>query len=136
MSKIIAGAEAINNGEHYATQLTVNQHQLISDELPESGGMDLGPAPGDYICMGLASCTVMTLRMYTERKKWKVGQIKAKVTLVKGSDMPSGKNTFYCEISISGELNEEQHKRMMEIAKACPIHRQLTKTSDVVTVLA
>ena len=135
MPKIIAAAEARNQGEKYATHLKVQQHALLADELPEYGGKDLGPAPGDYLCMALASCTVMTLRMYAERKQWPVEDIHVKVNLVKGADMASGQNTFFCEIKVTGELTDEQQKRMMEIAKACPIHRLLTKPSDVVTIM-
>ena len=133
--KVIASALAYNNGAQYATELKVNGHALISDELPEYNGKDLGPAPGDYICMGLASCTAITLRMYALRKQWNVREIQVKVTLVKAADMPSGKNTFYCEIKLEGDVTSDQEKRMMEIAKACPIHRLLAKPSEVVTLL-
>jgi putative redox protein len=136
LSTIIASALATNTGEQYATALTVNSHNLVADELPQHNGKDLGPAPGDYVCMGLASCTAMTLRMYAERKQWMVNSITVKVTLVKAADMPSGKNTFYCEVKLTGQLTGEQEKRMMEIAKACPIHRLLTKPNDVVTVMS
>ena len=136
MPNIIASALAINTGEQYATSLTVNGHNLIADELPQQNGKDLGPAPGDYVCMGLASCTAITLRMYAERKQWAVNNISVKVTLVKGSEMSSGKNTFYCAVKLTGEMTAEQEKRMMEIAKVCPIHRLLTKPSDVVTVMS
>jgi putative redox protein len=135
VSKIIATAEAENRGERYATKVSVHQHVLVSDELPEFGGKDLGPSPGDYVCIALASCTVMTLRMYADRKQWKVDDIKVKVNLVKGTDMGSGKNTFYCDVTVTGELDETQYKRLMEIARACPIHRLLCKPSDVVVVM-
>lgn len=135
MPKIIATAEAQNRGEKYATKLRVHEHSFLSDELPEFGGQDLGPAPGDYLCMALASCTVMTLRMYAERKQWKVNEISVTVNLVKGTDMSSGQHTFFCEVKVTGELGAEQQKRLMEIAKACPIHRLLTRPSEVVTVM-
>jgi putative redox protein len=135
VAKVIASAEAINKGEQYTTELKVNQHQLIADELTEVNGKDLGPAPGDYVCMGLASCTAITLRMYAERKQWVVNSISVKVTLVKAADMPSAKNTFYCEVKLEGDLNAEQQMRMMEIAKACPIHKLLLKPSDVITLM-
>ncbi|MBN9295866.1 MAG: OsmC family protein [Filimonas sp.] len=135
-TKIVAAAEAENNGALYETKLTVNQHVLIADELPASNGKDLGPSPGDFICMSLASCTVITLRMYINRKQWNIENIKAKVTLIKGDQTASGNNTFYCELIFTGEIDPEQHKRLLEIAKACPIHRLLGKPSDVVTVIA
>ena len=133
--KIIASALAENHGEVYKTELKINQHLLIADELQEVGGKDEGPAPGDYLCMALASCKVITLRMYAQRKNWKADVIKVKASLVKGADMESGNNTFFCEVEIRGDLTDEQKKRMLEIAKACPIDKLLRKPSDVVSVL-
>lgn len=135
MSKVIASAIAINKGQRYATNLVVNEHRFIADELPEYNGQNLGPAPGDYVCAALASCTAITLRMYAERKRWKVDEINVNVKLVKGAEMASGLNTFYCEVKLDGDLTAEQHKRMMEIAKACPVHRMLIKPSDVITIM-
>ncbi len=136
MTKIIATAEAENKGGGYTTNMKVHQFELIADEPTELGGNNLGPSPGDYLCMALASCTVITLRMYSDRKKWKVDNIRVKVNLVKGTEMASGNNTFYCEVSLSGELDEEQKKRLLEISKACPVHRLLDKPSDTITILA
>lgn len=133
MPKIIATAEAQNNGELYATKINVHQFHFLADEPHESGGKDLGPDPNDYVCMALASCTVITLRMYAERKKWKVDEIRVKINLVKGAETASGNNTFYVDVSVTGDLSDEQRKRLTEIANACPVHRLITKASDVVT---
>ena len=132
---IIASALAENNGEIYRTELKINQHLLIADELQSAGGKDEGPAPGDYLCMSLASCKAITLRMYAQRKDWKVDIIKVKVNLVKGSDMESGNNTFFSEVDIKGDLNDEQKSRLLQIAKACPIDKLLIKSSDSISVL-
>lgn len=134
-TKIIASALAENTGEVYRTELKINHHLLIADEPAEVGGKDEGPAPGDYLCMSLASCKVITLRMYAERKNWKIDVIKIRVNLVKGSDMESGNNTFFCEVELNGDITDEQKSRMMEIAKACPIDKLLRKPSDIVSVL-
>ena len=133
--KIIATATAENTGEIYQTVLKINQHMLVADELPEVGGKDTGPAPGDFLCMSLASCKVITLRMYAQRKNWKADVIKIKVNLVKGANMETGNNTFFCEVEIQGDLTDEQKSRMMEIARACPVDKLLRKPNDVVSVL-
>lgn len=134
-TKIIASGQAENTGDIYKTELKINQHLLIADEPPEAGGKDEGPAPGDYLCMSLASCKAITLRMYAQRKDWKVDVIKVKVNLVKGSEMESGNNTFFSEVDIKGDLSDEQKARMLQIAKACPIDRLLIKSSDSISVL-
>ncbi len=133
--KIIATAEAENRGEVYKTDMNVHQHTVIADEPPQYGGKDTGPSPTDYLCMALASCKVITLRMYAQRKNWNVEQIKVKVDLIKGSSNPLSSHTFYSEISVAGSLTEEQKKRLLEISKACPIHKLLMKPSEMVTVI-
>lgn len=134
MATIIATATAVNSGEKYTTSLQAHQHCLVVDEPVQAGGQDAGPAPGDLLCMSLASCTAITLRMYADRKGWQVPEISVAVNLVKGTEMPSGNNTFYCDVKWTGELTPEQEKRFIEIAKACPIHRLLTKPSEVITI--
>ncbi len=134
-TKIIASGQAENTGDIYKTELKSNHHLLIADELPEVGGKDEGPAPGDYLCMSLASCKAITLRMYAQRKNWKIDVIKVKVNLVKGSDVESGNNTFFSEVEIKGDITDEQRTRMLQIAKVCPIDKLLTKPSDSISVL-
>lgn len=135
MAKIIASAQASNIGDTYTTALQSGRHNLIADELPAVNGADLGPAPGDYLCMALASCTAITLRMYAQRKGWEIAAINVTAKLIKGTEMASGNNTFYCEVKLDGQMAPEQEKRILEIARACPIHRMLIKQSDVVTLL-
>ena len=134
-TKIIASATAENNGEIYKTALTTNQHLLVAYELPAVGGKDEGPAPADYMCMALASCKAITLRMYAQRKNWQVDAIKVKASLVKGTAMESGNNTFFCEIEIKGDVTDEQKMRMLEIAKACPVDKLLRRPSEMVSLL-
>jgi putative redox protein len=134
-TKIIATAEAENTGTLYTTQGRLHQQELLVDESTEFGGQDQGPMPGDYLCLSLASCKVITLRMYAQRKGWLVNQIKVTVSLAKGSQTETGQYTFFCELSLTGELDEAQRKRLLEISKACPIQRLLAKPSEVVTKL-
>ena len=135
MPKIIATAEVINKSENYTSQVRVNQHEFLVDEPVEKGGKDTGPAPGDYLCAALASCKAITLRMYTQRKKWEVGEIKVSVNLVSGKETVSGNNTFFSSLNFTGTLDDEQQKRLLVIANSCPLHRLLTKANEVVTTI-
>ena len=134
-TKIIAAAVAENKGTSYTTNLIANGHEYIADEAVQYGGDDTGASPGEYVCMALASCKAITLRMYANRKQWKVDEIKVKVSMVKGDQMSSGLNTFYCAINLVGELSEAQQKRLLEISKACPVDRLLRKPNEVLTMI-
>ena len=135
MGKVIATAEVTNNGNQYTSDVSINQHDLLVDEPVEKGGEDLGPAPGDYLCAALASCKAITLRMYAQRKKWKIDEIKVKVDLVKNNQSESLSNTFVCELSFVGNLDEEQIKRLEVIASSCPLHKLLSKPNKIITTL-
>jgi len=134
-TKIIASAEANNKGQVYTTKLFADDREYIADEPKVFGGNDEGAAPAQYVCMALASCKAITLRMYANRKKWTVDEIKVKVSMVKGDQMPLGLNTFFCSITFVGELTDEQEKRLLEISKVCPVDRLLSKPSEVVTLI-
>jgi putative redox protein len=113
----------------YKTELTSRSHSIIADEPLEAGGKDLGPRPGDFIRMGLASCTAITLRMYANRKNLDVSKINVSV-----SNGPFDAGTTYkTEIEIIGNLDEAQKTRMLQIAKLCPVHKALTNPIKIET---
>lgn len=134
-AKILASAEAVNNGDVLTTNVFADGFEHVVDEPEMYGGNNEGAAPAQYICMSLASCKAITLRMYAKRKKWVLDEIQVKVNMVKGDQMTSGLNTFFCSIKLSGALTEEQEKRLMEISKVCPIDRLLSKPNEVVTIM-
>jgi putative redox protein len=134
-TKILGNAIAENSGAIYRTSVKSGSNLFIVDEPKEFGGNEEGPAPVDYLCMALASCKAITIRMYVKRKGWDLENVKVKVTFVKGDQMASGKNTFYCAVSLAGDLSEDQLKRILEISRVCPVDRLLNKPGDVITII-
>ena len=127
----ILSATATLGRSHYHTELTARRHVLIGDEPVEIGGTDDGPRPGDFIRMGLASCTAITLRMYADRKQWNVERI-----VVKVSNGPFADKTRYqTDIEIAGQLSQEQKERLMQIAQKCPVHKTLINPIEIETSL-
>ncbi len=115
----------------YRTELRARKHIVIADEPPDAGGTDLGPRPGDFLRMSLASCTAITLRMYANRKGFDIEQIEVEVST---SEEP-GKTLYRTVIEIKGVLTEEQKVRMMQIAKLCPVHKVLMNPIEIQTSL-
>ncbi len=127
----VLSATATIGRENYHTELHARTHALIADEPVEIGGTDEGPRPGDFVRMGLASCTAITLRMYADRKQWDVERIRVTV-----SNGPFNQKTSYqTEIDITGSLSEDQKERMLQIAKLCPVHKTLTNPIEIETNL-
>lgn len=131
-SKEVQTAIAVIGKDHYRTTLQSRTHTLVGDEPLDIGGEDLGPRPGDFVRMALASCTAITLRMYADRKQWPVDQIEVRV-----SNGPfQEKTTYTSDIEITGNLSDEQKERMVQIAKLCPVHKTLTNPIEIITQLS
>lgn len=65
---IIANAKVKTCVEAWSGEVSSGRHQFITDKPASFGGQDKGPAPYDFICTGLISCTMITLRMYAQHK--------------------------------------------------------------------
>ncbi len=129
MSDIVAIASI--DESTYKTELRAGQHTLLADEPRDAGGTDLGPRPGDLLQLSLASCVAITLRMYANRKGWLVHNIEVRVS----GELEDGKTTLRSDVSLSGKLSEEQKRRMLQIAKLCPVHKTLMSPIEIQTSL-
>jgi putative redox protein len=125
----------------FQQEIEIRGHRLIADEPVESGGLDSGPDPYDFLLAGLGACTAMTLRLYAERKSLPLERVTVQLTHTKihASDCAE------CEtrdgmvdridrvIKLSGNLDESQRARLIEIADKCPVHRTLTSEIQIRT---
>lgn len=129
--------------ENYKTVMTAGNHELISDEPEKVGGKDLGPDPYDYLLMSLGSCSVITMRMYADRKEWPVEDIYIEMRHFKDHsddcedcDDPKARiDKVEKEIIIKGDLSDEQIDRLLEISKKCPVHRTLLNDIEIVSTV-
>lgn len=129
--------------EDYTSDIIANGHRLTADEPTEMGGNNFGPSPYDYLLSALGACTAITLRMYANRKKWDLQE--ALVHLSHKKDYAS--DCEDCEtdkskidvmersIKLKGNLDEDQKKRLIEIADKCPVHKTLHGDIEVRTTL-
>jgi putative redox protein len=106
---------------NYQVQLENGRHKFSADEPKDLGGADTAPAPDELLEASLASCTAITLRMYAERKAWMILSIEVSVSL----ERIEGKTFFTRQVTIHGEVAEEQKQRLLQIAKACPVSKTL-----------
>jgi putative redox protein len=117
----------------YTTQIEVGGHALTGDEPERNGGHDAGPAPYDFLLAGLASCTAITLRMYADRKQWPVTAVDVDLHLTHDED---GGTLIRRTLNISGEVDQEQKARMMEIAEKTPVTLTMKAGMRIDTKLA
>jgi putative redox protein len=112
----MAHAHASIGTTNYQTAITTGHHRLVADESPALGGKDVGPGPYELLTSALAACTVITLRMYAERKQWPVTAVRVDVHFVRQGDQQHIDRV----LTIEG-ADAEQRKRMAEIAERTPV---------------
>lgn len=128
----------------YLTEIKAGPHSFLADEPESVGGTNLGPTPYGYLSAALGACTSMTLRMYADRKKWDLKEVRVHVSHSKDyyedseavEDKKSKIDIFDREIELEGNLDDEQRARLLEIADRCPVHRTLHSDVKVITKLA
>ena len=131
------------NDYTYSQLLTAGQHAFVCDEPAESGGDGLGPSPYELLLWSLGACTAMTLLMYARRKGWDLAEVSVHLThdRVHASDSQDAESDgarverITRDISVRGNLSEEQTQRLLEIAARCPVHKTLTSCPKVVDSL-
>jgi putative redox protein len=128
----------------FRTEVDVGGHHLVVDEPVAVGGTDAGPTPYEMLLAGLGACTVMTLRLYADRRKWPLER--ARVTLQHRK--VHAQDCAECDrkatkmdvvdriITLEGTLTEEQRAKLMEIAERCPVHQTLQSKIQVNTRIA
>jgi putative redox protein len=121
-------------GGRYQVEVLAASGAFFADEPEEVGGLGSGPTPYDLLGSALGACTVMTIRLYAERKGWPLDAVTVRVLHRSGG--LKAKDRFAREIVLEGELAPEQRRRLLEIAERCPVHETLERGSDVITVLA
>ena len=122
---------AIIGRDRYRTELITNGHHLVADEPEEVGGKNLGPGPGEFLMVSLASCTAITVRMYADRKQWPLEKIRVEVT----SERSDKTTIFTRHVYFEGALDDVQRNRLLQIANACPVHKTLTHPIEIKTEL-
>ena len=130
------------HGGKFQQEILTGQHRLLADEPVKLGGLDSGPGPYDFLLAGLGACTSMTIRLYADFKNIPLDNVSVRLSHGK----IHAKDCATCDskvsmvdrieraITLEGALDDEQRKRLMEIADKCPGHRTLESEIDIRTV--
>ena len=134
--------KVMESGEgKFAEHLLYGRHHLLADEPVAAGGSDRGPGPYELLLMALGACTTMTLRVYADRKGWPLGRVSVRLRHRKihaedcaDCETKQGMlDRIEREITLDGDLDAAQRKRLLEIADMCPVHRTLTSEVKIDT---
>ena len=120
----------------YRVDITNGTHTWRADEPVDVGGDNTGPTPYDLLLGALASCTVITLSMYTKRKGIDMTSLSVEYSFdrvhaddcEKCDDHLDGMiDRVTSQIFIDGHFDEATRRRLQEIAVMCPVHKTLAK---------
>ncbi len=116
------------------------KHRALADEPPAYGGSDQGMTPYGFLAAGLGACTSMTIRMYARRKGWPLAHVFVDVSHDKMHAQDAGGggavDVFRREITLTGDLDDKQREKLLEIADKCPVHRTLEASAKIETALS
>ena len=119
-------------------RITAGRHVLTADE-PVPIGADRGPSPYDLLLAAFGACTSMTVRMYADRQQWPLEHVTVRLR----HSRIHAKDCADCEtrvgmldridrtIEFDGDLDDDQRRRLLEIADKCPVHRTLGSEIDI-----
>jgi uncharacterized OsmC-like protein/alpha-beta hydrolase superfamily lysophospholipase len=132
------------NGK-FQNEVQAGGHHLLADEPVSFGGLDSGPSPYEFLSIGLAACTSMTLRIYASRKKMDLGPLTVSVSHKRihardcedcSEEQKSGGGyitRFTREIDVEGDIADDVRDKLLEIADKCPVHRTLITGATIST---
>jgi putative redox protein len=142
---ILTDNRVTTSTEHdgFITELFANGHAMVADEPVKYGGTNRGPSPYEYLLAALGACTSMTLQMYARHKKLPLDKAVVRLTHKKihaddceHCEATNGKiDRMEREVELIGDLDDEQRKRLLEIAERCPVHKTLHSEVDIISKL-
>ena len=129
---------SVNSGPvRFVQNISVGPHAFQADEPTANGGNDAGPESRELLLAALGACASITVQMYADRKQWPLEGVQVHLLYVTvssegQSDAKTGTaNAIEMGISLSGNLTEDQRRRLLEIAGRCPVHRILTSQVEI-----
>ncbi|MBO9683245.1 MAG: (4Fe-4S)-binding protein [Flavisolibacter sp.] len=99
--------------------------KFIADEPASVGGKDAGPDPYTLLLSSLASCKLITLRMYIDRKGWEIDRIAISTNMYQETKNELTNTIIDCDILFLSPVSDEQKMQLLEIAKNCPVSKIL-----------
>jgi putative redox protein len=130
--RLVSAVHATGNAG-YAVTVRLRTHEVAADEPVARGGTDTGGSPMELLLAGLASCTLITLRMYAERKRWELGEVKVDCRLF---EEDGARHVVERQLRFGAPLDDSQRTKLLEIAERTPVTKIVAGATPIRTRLA
>lgn len=140
-----AGKVLVSEKDHkFTLHVSSDDHYWQADEPRAIGGNNTGPDPYEHLLASLGTCTVMTIRLYAERKSLPLKDVSVELRHGReyykdcescADEEPRKIEVIERELTLVGDLTEDQRQKILEIADKCPVHRTLHSELHVNTSL-
>ena len=100
-------------------------HTVVTDAPQSLGGDDSAPSPQQLLAASLASCVLVTIQMYAQRKDWDLADTRVEVCYDPEC------TEFDIEVHLPAGTDDERRERIMRVAEKCPVQRTLSKSATV-----
>ncbi len=114
---------SVSGDTPYRTMFTDGKSEGFCDTTSDKGGSGSGFRPHDLLEAALASCINMNLRMFADKSKIRLDEVRVKVSL--NRDDPE-ETVFEYEVELKGDLGPEERRMLAELGP-CPVGKTMTK---------
>lgn len=111
--------------EKYQCTIEWRNGKFIADEPETVGGKGIGPDPYTLLLSSLGTCTLVTLRMYIDRKMWDIPEIGISLNMYHELKDEKNITIINSELKFLSAVTAAQRERLVQIAKVCPVSKLL-----------
>ena len=125
-----------SSDQKYTQSIEAGPYNFVADIDQSMGGEEKGPNPHQLMLSSLGACTSITVQMYAKRKGWNLDKVTIDLKEDKVADPENPSRTMpkiTREITLNGNLTEEQVTELTRIADKCPIHKLMTGPKEIAT---
>ena len=109
----------------YQCKIEWRNRKFVANEPASNGGMDSGSDSLSLLRSAVASCALVTMRMYIDHKNWEIPVIKVHTNLYQETINEKLQTTIDRDIIFEDYVPDEQKIKLLEIANQCPISKIL-----------
>jgi putative redox protein len=140
--EVVVRVESSPRDGRITQRVEARTHSFLADE-PREAGDDMGATPYELLLGALGACTSMTLSMYARQKGIALTDVVVRLTYNRAyvtdceeaEEQTRRVHRIEREISVTGDLSDEDRARLLAIAEKCPVHRTLVEEKEILSRL-